>query len=144
MTSTDTNKRDFVQSLCFQNEFYEPNSPSAVTPSPTPECPETNIYDLPIHISPAPSFKEKPKIQEALPKGNSLRYKSQDTLPKGSIRYTANKQRVDGEEGEAAVCHNVSECTQMDQFEFSASVDEQQWVPVTEYEVPVTQQETQN
>lgn len=141
--TTDTNNNDprNQQLLCFQNASYEQNSPS-FSQSPAPECPETNIYDLPFQTSAGVS-KEMPKSQEPLPKG-SIRYKAQEALPKGSIRYTANKPRST-EPGESKnVCQSAPESPRVNEIEFSCSVNEQQWVPVTEYEVPITQQETQN
>ena len=129
----DTNNREpHSQLLCFQNASYEQNSPS-ISQSPAPECPETNIYDLPFQI-PAGVNKEKPKSQEALPKG-SIRYKAQ-TLPKGSVRYTANTPKsIEKNKDE---CQSAPESPTVNEIEFLSSGKEQQWVAVTEYEVPIT------
>ena len=137
--TTDTNNREpHNEPLCFQNASYSQNSAS-FSQSPAPECPETNIYDLPFQI-PAGVSKEKPKSQEALPKG-SIRYKAQ-TLPKGSIRYTTNMPKS-GDESKN-VCQSAPGSPKVNEIEFLSSGKEQQWVPVTEYEVPITQQETQS
>lgn len=151
--TTNTNNEETPnqqQMLCFQNASYEHNSPS-FSQSPAPECPETNIYDLPFQI-PTGASKETPKSQEPvpLPKG-SIRYKAQETLPKGSLRYTANKPRsVLPRESENA-CQPFSTPPEsprvkeiVKEIEFSCSINEQQWTAVNEYEVPITQQEAQN
>jgi hypothetical protein len=153
--TTDTNNEDppNQQPLCFQNASYEQNSSSfSQSPAP-PECPETNIYDLPFQTpAGAGVSKETPKPSEALPmaKGGSMRYKA-NTLPKASLRYTASKPKsVEPPAGESkGVCQGAAAPetpprVQVKEIEFSCSINEPQWVPVNEYEVPVTQQETQN
>ena len=76
-----------------------------------------------------------------------MRYKTQDPLPKGSLRYTAHKPRSlepPGESKNAGQGAAAPESPRVKEIEFSCSINEQQWIAVNEYEVPVTQQETQN
>lgn len=142
---TDTNSEDppTQQPLCFQNASYEHKSPS-FSQSPAPECPDTsNIYDLPFQTS-AGVGKDMPKTQDTLPKG-SIRYKAQEATPKGSLRYNANKPRSVLPRESENICQAAApESPRVKEIEFSCSINEQQWVAVNEYEVPITQQETQN
>ena len=135
--TADTNNQDPNRPLCFQNASYEHNTSSFSQSPVPPECPETNIYDLPFQ-TPAGLSKEAPKSQGATPKG-SIRYtanRSEEALPKGSIRYTANRHKSVGES--KSVYQDAPESPRVNEIEFSTSVNK---VAVTEYEVPISQQE---